>query len=140
MAPEKEKKRMIWPFLPSKWVKLSVLLILFNFLDCYELIRSPILFYFYFLIRSELVRVDPSWSGPTFVPACHKIVHPFLLSNNFFFVFFFVKWNQEVHIFLRNKTFVWLIKFTCIYVVPFGLFLVVTNWIKFKTANLFIST
>ena len=36
---------------------------------------SPILFYFYFFIRSELVRVDPtrtggpSWSGPTFVPA-----------------------------------------------------------------------
>ena len=46
---------------------------------------SPILFIFYFFIRSELVRVDPSWSesirvdptrtggpsgsGPTFVPA-----------------------------------------------------------------------
>ena len=36
---------------------------------------SPILCYFYFFIRSELVRVDPtrtggpSWSGPTFVPA-----------------------------------------------------------------------
>ena len=36
---------------------------------------SPILFYFYFFIQSELVRVDPtrtdspSWSGPTFVPA-----------------------------------------------------------------------
>ena len=25
---------------------------------------SPILFYFYFFIRSELVRVDPSWSDP----------------------------------------------------------------------------
>ena len=30
---------------------------------------SPILFYFYFFIWSELVRVDPGWSGPTFVPA-----------------------------------------------------------------------
>ena len=36
---------------------------------------SPILFYFYFFIRSESIRVDPtrtggpSWSGPTFVPA-----------------------------------------------------------------------
>ena len=29
---------------------------------------SPILFYFYFFIWSELVRVDPGWSGPTFVP------------------------------------------------------------------------
>ena len=61
---------------------------------------SPILFYFYFFIRSELVRVDPSrsesnfilflffysiqvdltrtggpsWSGPTFVPAFFFIV------------------------------------------------------------------
>ena len=25
---------------------------------------SPILFYFYFFIWSEFVRVDPSWSGP----------------------------------------------------------------------------
>ena len=25
---------------------------------------SPIIFYFYFFIRSELVRVDPSWSDP----------------------------------------------------------------------------
>ena len=30
---------------------------------------SPILFHFYFFIRSELVRVGPSWSGLTFVPA-----------------------------------------------------------------------
>ena len=35
---------------------------------------SPILFYFYFFIRSELVRVDPSWSGPTFVPAWRKAI------------------------------------------------------------------
>ena len=39
---------------------------------------SPVLFYFYFFIRSKLVRVDPtrtggqSWSGPTFVPAYNK--------------------------------------------------------------------
>ena len=40
---------------------------------------SPMLFYFYFFIRAELVRVDPtqtggpSWSGLTFVPAFSKI-------------------------------------------------------------------
>ena len=44
---------MIWPFLPSKWVKLSVLPIEFNFFDCSELIRVQ--FYFIFLF-------DPSWS------------------------------------------------------------------------------
>ena len=34
---------------------------------------SPVLFYFYFFIPSELVRVDPRRSGPTFVPAlCHQ--------------------------------------------------------------------
>ena len=26
--------------------------------------------FFFFFIRSELVQVDPSWSGPTFVPTC----------------------------------------------------------------------
>ena len=46
---------MIWPFLPSKWVKLSVLLILFNFFDCSELIRVQFYFLFLFLF-------DPSWS------------------------------------------------------------------------------
>ena len=43
-------KRMIWPFLP-----------LFNLI--FLMLRvdpSPVLFYFYFFIRSELVRVDPS--------------------------------------------------------------------------------
>ena len=40
---------------------------------------SPILFYFYFFIRSEFVRFDPtrtggpSSSGPTFVPASNQI-------------------------------------------------------------------
>ena len=40
---------------------------------------SPILFYFYFFIRSESIRVDltrtggPSWSCPTFVPAYSNI-------------------------------------------------------------------
>ena len=29
---------------------------------------SPILFYFNFFIRSELVRVDPSWSDPDLRP------------------------------------------------------------------------
>ena len=35
----------------------------------------PILFYFIvvFFIWSELVQVDPSWSGPTFVPASSKM-------------------------------------------------------------------
>ena len=35
-----------------------------------EFIRVQFYFIFIFLIPSELVRVDPSWSGPTFVPAC----------------------------------------------------------------------
>ena len=47
---------------------------------------SPILFYFYFFIRSELVRVDPtrtggpSWSGPTFVPASSIHIFPNLTT------------------------------------------------------------
>ena len=56
--------------------------------SCFFMIRvdpSPVLFYFYFFIRSELVRVDPtwtgspSWSGPTFVlPRCisHFLPYP----------------------------------------------------------------
>ena len=74
----RRKKRIIWPFLPSKWVKFSVLLIkLICFVD-----PSPLLFYFYFFfIRSESIRVDPtrtsgpSWFGPTFVPACNFIIN-----------------------------------------------------------------
>ena len=66
----RRKKRIIWPFLPSKWVKSSVLLINFFFVD-----PSPLLFYFNFFIRLELIWIDPtrtgslSWSGLTFVPA-----------------------------------------------------------------------
>ena len=74
----RRKKRIIWPFLPSKWVKFSVLLIkLICFVD-----PSPLLFYFYFFFnRSESIRVDPtrtgglSWFGPTFVPACNFIIN-----------------------------------------------------------------
>ena len=73
MAPEchREKKDDL-AFLPSKWVKFQFCW--FNLI--FLLLRvdpSPILLYFYFFIRSELVRVDPtrtggpSWSGPTFV-------------------------------------------------------------------------
>ena len=66
MAPEShgEKTRMIWPFLPFNWFWT------FSFADLIQsfwLLRddpSPILFYFYFFIRSELIRVDPSWSDP----------------------------------------------------------------------------
>ena len=55
-----EKKRILWPFLSSKLVKFSVLLIKLNF---FVVDPSPLLFYFF--IRSELfrpglaVRVDP---------------------------------------------------------------------------------
>ena len=56
-----EKKRIIWPFLPSKWVKFSVLLI---WLIYFLLIRVLFHFIFVFLIRSELVLVSPSWSDP----------------------------------------------------------------------------
>ena len=50
----------------------------FTFLFIIRVDPSPILFYFYFLIRSELIRPElartggPSWSGPTFVPAYLK--------------------------------------------------------------------
>ena len=49
---------------------------------------SPILFYFYFFIRSELVRVDPSWSGPTFVPA------------SYIYAFTYIYHQQKFHILL----------------------------------------
>ena len=41
----------------------------FIFLFIIRVDPSPIFFSFYFFIWSELVRVDLSWSGPTFVPA-----------------------------------------------------------------------
>ena len=60
------KKRIIWPFLPSKWVKFSVLLIKLIF---FLLIRVHFYFIFIFFLfdlsRSELIRpgqvarVDP---------------------------------------------------------------------------------
>ena len=53
-----EKKNYL-AFLPSKWIKFSVLLILFIY---FMLIRVQFYFIFLFFIRSELVRVDPSWS------------------------------------------------------------------------------
>ena len=57
-----EKKRIIWPFLPSKWVKIFGLA---NLINLFFVDLSPILFHFcFFFIRSELVRVDPSWSDP----------------------------------------------------------------------------
>ena len=73
------KKRIIWPFLPSKWVKFSVLLIKLIFFYWSE--STFILFIYLFFIRSESIRVDPtwtggpSWSGPTFVPACNFIIN-----------------------------------------------------------------
>ena len=80
----RRKKKIIWPFLPSKWVKLSVLLIWFNFFDCSGLIRVQFYFIFIFLYDpswSESIRVDPTqtgglgWSGLTFVPAsCQNLV------------------------------------------------------------------
>ena len=72
MAPESHGgKRMIWPFLPFKWVKLSVLLINLIFLIAPSWSESNfILFLFFYSIRvgpsrSDLirpglaVRVDP---------------------------------------------------------------------------------
>ena len=57
-----EKNRMIWPFLPSKW--LSFQFCQFNFFYWSELIRVQ----FYFTFICLFVRVGPSRSGPTFVP------------------------------------------------------------------------
>ena len=62
------QKRMIWPFLPSTWVRLSVLLIEFNLFLLTRVDPSPIYLFLFFypsFIRSELirpgltVRVDP---------------------------------------------------------------------------------
>ena len=102
MAPEShgEKKRMIWPFLPSKWVKLSVLLIWFNFFDWSELIRVQFYFIFIFLFDpswSKSIRVDPtwtggpSWSGPTFVPASVQR-HYFLMCHVFLRLNVVIQW------------------------------------------------
>ena len=54
-----EKKRIIWPFLPSKWVKFSVLLIWLIYFLLIRVDPSPISFYFCF---SYSIRVGPSQS------------------------------------------------------------------------------
>ena len=59
--------------IPTDFIFLLIIRVVFFLIIWVD--PSPILFYFYFFIRSELVRVDPtqtggpSWSGPTFVPA-----------------------------------------------------------------------
>ena len=56
----RREKRIIWPFLPSKWVKFSVLLIkLIFFVD--PSWSESIFIHFYFFCS---IRVDPSWSDP----------------------------------------------------------------------------
>ena len=71
----RRKKRIIWPFLPSKWVKFSVLLIKLIFFYWSESIFILFLFFFY-SIRVDPTRTGgPSWSGPTFVPACNFIIN-----------------------------------------------------------------
>ena len=47
---------------PSCFFFLFIIRVVFFFMIRVD--PSPILFYFYFFIRSELVGVDPSWSGP----------------------------------------------------------------------------
>ena len=67
-----EKKRIIWPSLPSKFVKFSVLLIKLNFfvVDPSWSESTFILFLFFYSIRVDPTRTGgPSWSGPTFQPA-----------------------------------------------------------------------
>ena len=46
----------------SDWPTDIIFLFIIQVVFFYD--PSPILFYFYFFIRSELVRVDPSWSDP----------------------------------------------------------------------------
>ena len=51
----------------ESWEKPTDFIFLFIIRVFFFMIRvdpSPVLFYFYFFIRSELVRVDPSWSDP----------------------------------------------------------------------------
>ena len=60
-----EKKRIIWPFLPSKWVKFSVFLIKLLFFLLIQVHFHFIFIFLFDLSRSELiwpgqaVRVDP---------------------------------------------------------------------------------
>ena len=63
--------------IPTDFIFLFIIRVVFFMI---RVDPSPILFYFYFLIRSELVQVDPtwtggpSWSGPTFVPASYNSI------------------------------------------------------------------
>ena len=81
------KKRIIWPFLPSKWVKFSVLLIKLIFLVG----PSPLPFYFYVFYS---IQIDPSWSDldrrselirSDFCTCLKKI---FVLNNVIFWTFY----------------------------------------------------
>ena len=59
----RKKQNGGWKLSDTNWYYFSF----YNPSCCFFMIRvdpSPILFYFYFFIRSELVRVDPSWSDP----------------------------------------------------------------------------
>ena len=47
--------------IPTDFIFLFIIRVVFFMI---RVDPSPILFYFYFFIRSELVRVDPSWSDP----------------------------------------------------------------------------
>ena len=58
----RKKQNGGWKLSDTDWFYFS-----FYNPSCFFMVRvypSPILFYFYFFIRSKLVRVDPSWSDP----------------------------------------------------------------------------
>ena len=48
--------------IPTDFIFLFIIRVIFFFMIRVD--PSPVLFYFYFFIRSESVRVDPSWSDP----------------------------------------------------------------------------
>ena len=60
-----EKNKQEWEH-SSVWLfsKFSVLLIKLLFFLLVQVDPSPLLFYFYFFIQSESIRVGPSWSDP----------------------------------------------------------------------------
>ena len=53
-----EKKRIIWPFLPSKWVKFSVFLIKLLFF-----LLTRVHFHFIFIFLFDLSRSELIWPG-----------------------------------------------------------------------------
>ena len=94
----RREKGIIWPFLPSKWVKFSVLLIKLLFFVDPSWSESTFILFLFLFIRSESIRVDPtrtsgpSWSGPTFCTCLWRRSFNNFISSLLFFGF---NWGQS---------------------------------------------